>query len=112
VLIIPEKKENEASESYSDNVKKQLSNALIAKKTVGKNANHQVIAFALGPKHDNMMSLESRLQWYLPKNAKLNPSGIETPQLAMWMQREANRNLPLATENIGVILFAHGADFH
>lgn len=112
VLIIPEKKENEASESYSDNVKKQLSNALVAKKTVGKNANHQVIAFALGPKHDNMMSLESRLQWYLPKNAKLNPSGIETPQLAMWMQREANRNLPLATENIGVILFAHGADFH
>ena len=106
VLIIPERKEDESSKNYSDKVTKQLTHALSSKKS------NQVIAFTLGPKHDNMMSLENRLQWYLPKNAKLSQSGIKTQQLTMWMQREANRNLPLETKNTGVILFAHGSDFH
>lgn len=52
------------------------------------------------------------LQRLLPKGAVLNSFQIEPQQLAMWMEREANRNLPLAEEDIGVILFAHGSDFH
>lgn len=112
VLILPERKEDETPENYADKVKRQLSNTLASLKPVGKGVSSQVIPFALGPKHDHMMSLESRLQWFLPKNTTLGRSGIEPQQLTMWMQREANRNLPLVAENIGVILFAHGADFH
>lgn len=112
VLIFPERKEDEAPENYADKVKRQLSNTLASLKPAGKGTGNRVIPFALGPKHDSMMSFESHLKWLLPKNAELGQSGIAPQQLAMWMRREANRNQPLATEDIGVILFAHGADFH
>lgn len=111
-LILLEAQKNEEPESYSNKTKQQLATALTALGPVARNSKNQVIAFALGPKYDSMMSLESRLKRLLPKNAALNHFEIEPQHLAMWMEREANRNLPLAEEDTGVILFAHGSDFH
>ena len=111
-LILLEAQKDEEPESYFNKSKQQLATALTALGPVAKNSKNQVIAFAFGPKYDSMMSLESRLKRLLPENAVLNQFEIEPQQLAMWMEREANRNLPLAEEDIGVILFAHGSDFH
>lgn len=110
-LILPERAENESPEGYMNSTKRKLSNVLTSLPPT-RNSKNQVVVFALGPKHDSMMSLEARLERLLPQNTALNSFGIEPQQLAMWMEREANRNLPLATEDTGVILFAHGSDFH
>lgn len=111
-LILQERKEDESAEDYMNSTKRTLSNVLASPGSATVNSKNQVVVFALGPKNDSMMSLEARLKWLLPKNAVLNNLQIEPQQLAMWMEREANRNLPLTTENTGVILFAHGSDFH
>ncbi len=111
-LILLEAQKDEEPESYGNKTKQQLATALSSLGTATKNNKNQVIAFALGPKYDSMMSLESRLKRLLPENAALNHFEIEPQHLAMWMEREASRNLPLAEEDTGVILFAHGSDFH
>lgn len=111
-LILLEAQKDEEPESYGNKTKQQLATALSSLGTATKNNKNQVIAFALGPKYDSMMSLESRLERLLPENAALNHFEIEPQHLAMWMEREASRNLPLAEEDTGVILFAHGSDFH
>lgn len=112
-LILLERGEDETPENHMNSVKEQLSDALTSfNHSADKGNSNQVIAFALGPKHDSMMSLESRLKWLLPQNAVLNSFQIEPRHLTMWMEREANRIFPLTAEKTGVILFAHGADFH
>ena len=111
-LILLEGKEDQSPESYADKIKYQLSGALMPLRPLTSTAKNQVIAFALGPKHDNMMSLEGRLQRLLPKDATLNHFMIEPQHLTMWMNHEASRNLPLAEKDTGVVLFAHGSDFH
>lgn len=111
-LILLEAQKDEEPESYGNKTKQQLATALSSLGPAAKNNKNQVIAFALGPKYDSMMSLESRLERLLPENAALNHFEIEPQHLAMWMEREASRNLPLAEEDTGVILFAHGSDFH
>ena len=111
-LVLLEPQKDEEPENYINKTKQQLATALTALGPVTKNSKNQVIAFALGPKYDGMMSLESRLERLLPENAVLNRFEIEPQHLAMWMEREANHNLPLAEEDTGVILFAHGSDFH
>ncbi len=112
-LVLPERGTDEDGENYAARVTQQLTDALASLKPVVKGGkNNQVIAFALGPKHDSMMSLEARLEWLLPETATLNNFQVKSQQLTMWMEREANRNLPLAAEDTGVIIFAHGSDFH
>ncbi len=111
-LIIPERDEDEDGENYAAEVMQQFTDALAFLKPVVKGSKNQVIAFALGPKHDSMMSLEARLEWLLPENATLNNFQINPQHLTLWMEREANRSLQQAAENTGVIVFAHGSDFH
>ncbi|WP_350281960.1 CbiX/SirB N-terminal domain-containing protein [Nitrosomonas sp.] len=111
-LILLEAQKDEEPENYVNKSKQQLATALTALGPVAKNSKNQVIAFALAPKYDSMMSFESRLARLLPGNAALNHFEIEPQHMAMWMEREANRNLPLTEEDTGVILFAHGSDFH
>lgn len=111
-LIIPERESDENGEDYMARVKQQLTGTLASLRPANKDNKNQVVAFAFGPKHDSMMSLEARLEWLLPENAVFDHFQIDPRKLTMWMEREANRNLPLAAENTGVILFAHGSDFH
>lgn len=110
--IIPERKQDEESESYFEKIRQQLLKVLAPGKLVASNSSSQVIAFAYGPKHDSMMSLEAGLERLLPGHARLNSYQVQPQQLAIWLEHEANRNLPLTSNDTGAILFAHGADFH
>lgn len=70
-----------------------------------------VVPFHFGPKHDTMISLDSKLKQLLPAGMRLlsdNQSNIGS--LSIWLQREANLSQPLTPENIGVVLLAHGVD--
>ncbi|SFI32575.1 hypothetical protein [Nitrosomonas sp. Nm34] len=71
-----------------------------------------VVPFHFGPKHDSMISLDSKLKQLLHAGMRLlsdNQSNIGS--LSIWLQREANLSQPLTPENIGVVLLVHGADF-
>lgn len=72
-----------------------------------------VVPFHLGRRLDSMMSYDAELKRALPAGAELlaqgpGPEGL----LAAWMSREANRNATFAACELGVILLAHGSDFH
>jgi sirohydrochlorin ferrochelatase len=72
-----------------------------------------VAPFHLGPKLDGMMSFSAWLGSRLPEEAVMTAGEI-TPHEAvtLWLEREANRHQPLAPEQVGVVILAHGADFH
>jgi sirohydrochlorin ferrochelatase len=72
-----------------------------------------VVPFHLGRKFDSMMSFEAELRRVLPAGAELlaDASAAEAP-FATWLRREANRHVPPKPGEIGVVLLAHGADFH
>jgi sirohydrochlorin ferrochelatase len=110
--IISERKQEEDGENYFSRVKQELADTFLSGKPTAKDSKIQVITFAYGPKHDSMMSLEARLERLLPDYATLRSHPINPQHLAMWMTHEANRNLPLTENNTGVVVFAHGADYH
>ncbi|MEW6705669.1 MAG: cobalamin biosynthesis protein CbiX [Pseudomonadota bacterium] len=72
-----------------------------------------VVPFHLGRRLDGMMSFDAELRQSLPDGAAWasKPPAPE-PWLTTWMEREANRFGPLAPREVGVILLAHGSDFH
>ena len=110
--IISERKQEEDGENYFSRVKQELADAFLSVKSKTKDSKIQVMTFAYGPKHDSMMSLEARLERLLPDYATLRSHPIHPQHLAMWMTHEANRNLPITENNTGVVVFAHGADYH
>lgn len=70
-----------------------------------------VIPFHLGMKLDGMMSFNGFLRRSLAETAELLQTDITShPEVALWMQREANR-YTLSAQSTGVIVLAHGADF-
>jgi len=72
-----------------------------------------VVPFHLGRKADSMMSFDAALKRALPTGAEialLEPAG--SPAFSTWMMREANRHVPLAPGELGVVVLAHGADYH
>lgn len=71
-----------------------------------------VVPFHFGRKLDSMMSFDVSLGRLLPSEARLLPNAADSQYLTVWLQREANRNRPLATEDIGVVFLAHGSDFN
>ncbi|GIX28468.1 MAG: hypothetical protein KatS3mg123_2349 [Burkholderiales bacterium] len=72
-----------------------------------------VIPFHFGRKLDSMMSFEAELAHALPPGAELLPE-VASPDLliAAWMSQEANRHVPLKAEDLGIVILAHGADYH
>jgi sirohydrochlorin ferrochelatase len=72
-----------------------------------------VVPFHFGRRLDGVMSFDAELKGELPKGAELLQSRRGPEQwLATWMAREANRHAALATGELGVILLAHGSDYH
>lgn len=72
-----------------------------------------VVPFHFGRRLDGMMSYDAELKQALPAGAELAAQGPGPEALlAMWMSREANRHLTLEPKSTGVILLAHGSDFH
>lgn len=72
-----------------------------------------VLPFHFASKLDSMMAYTAYLQYYAPDNVTVIDSEI-TPHSAVtaWMQREAARATVLPEEKIGVVIHAHGSDFH
>lgn len=72
-----------------------------------------VVPFHFGRKLDGMMSFDAELKHALPAGAALLEQAAEPhPAVAAWMSREAHRHLALRPQDIGVVLLAHGADYH
>jgi sirohydrochlorin ferrochelatase len=72
-----------------------------------------VVPFQLGPKLDSMMTFPAGLARHVRGDATLADSEITPdPLVALWMAREANRHVPLADGEIGVVMLAHGSDHH
>jgi sirohydrochlorin ferrochelatase len=72
-----------------------------------------VVPFALASKLDGMMSFAASLERRLPAGAELLATDL-TPDLliGMWLEREARRAEPGSGERLGVVVLAHGADYH
>ncbi len=72
-----------------------------------------VVPFHLGRKLDSMMSFDAELKYALPEGAELLAQGPGAEVLlAVWMAREANRYADLAPRELGVVVLAHGGDYH
>lgn len=72
-----------------------------------------VVPLHLGRKLDRMMSFDAELRAALPAGTKLAPGdSLSPPILGQWLGQTANRHLPLANSDIGVVVHAHGADWH
>lgn len=71
-----------------------------------------VVQLHLGRKLDSMMAFSSTVKRGLPADAQLLAEESLTPLALTWMQREANRRLPLAAGQVGVVIAAHGSDWH
>ena len=71
-----------------------------------------ITSYHFGRKLDGMMSLDNSLARITQANHNvLHPIPISNATIANWIQREQNR-MALNRENIGVIVHAHGSDFH
>lgn len=72
-----------------------------------------VLPFHFGSKLDSMMAETAYLQYAAPDHVAVIDSEITPhPAVAAWLQREAARNTMLPDERIGVVIHAHGSDFH
>lgn len=100
-IIWPEPRSTQEAE-----LQKQAQTALRA-------AGDAVIAqVQLGKKLDSMMAFTSALKRLVPASAHFIDEQNLSPLVLTWMQREANRRLPLAANQVGVIIAAHGSDWH
>jgi sirohydrochlorin ferrochelatase len=72
-----------------------------------------VLPFHLGPMFSEMMAYSNWLRRSVPERAGWI-DGEVTPHSAVtaWMRREANRHLDPGDDRLGVIVHAHGSDFH
>lgn len=72
-----------------------------------------VVPLHFGRRLDGMMSFDAELQRSLPSGARMATDGPQPEALlSMWMTREANRHADLSARDIGVVLLAHGSDYH
>lgn len=66
----------------------------------------------LGKKLDSMMALTNSVKRAVPAESRLLAEESLTPLALTWMQREANRRLSLSADQVGVVIAAHGSDWH
>lgn len=119
-IVIGRDKKDDDAEERTARLKQALAEAAHgtgsggARKTV-------VVPFHFGPRFDSMMSFDTGLKRLLPSGAQLLAAGNAdgspdasqmTGNLAIWLQREANRSQSLARQDIGVVFLSHGSDFH
>lgn len=72
-----------------------------------------VVPFHLGAKYDGMMSHTAWLRYAAPDSLRILDGGVAPhPAIDAWLRREAARYLPENKFKLGVIVHAHGADFH
>jgi sirohydrochlorin ferrochelatase len=71
-----------------------------------------LVPFHLGRKLDSMMAFTNELKRIAPADVEVLAEEPLPALAGTWMEREANRALPLAPEDIGVVVLAHGSDYH
>lgn len=72
-----------------------------------------VLPFHLAAKYDAMMSHSAWLEYAAPEGVRVLEGGVTPhPAVGAWLLREAARHLPLDPRKVGVVVHAHGADFH
>jgi sirohydrochlorin ferrochelatase len=72
--------------------------------------NPALVPFQLGPKLDSMMSFRAGVAQR--GDAFVAADVTPDPLVSQWLLREANRQLPLRADEIGVVVLAHGSDHH
>lgn len=83
-----------------------------AQATLKETAGAVVVQLHLGRKLDSMMAFSNTVKRALPAGGQLLAEESLTPLALTWMQREANRRLPLTAGQVGVVIAAHGSDWH
>lgn len=71
-----------------------------------------VVPLHFARKLDSMMNFSQTLKSATPAASLLLAEEALTPLALTWMRREANRKLPLADGQTGVVIAAHGSDWH
>ncbi|HWP94247.1 MAG TPA: CbiX/SirB N-terminal domain-containing protein [Gammaproteobacteria bacterium] len=72
-----------------------------------------VVPFHLGPKLDGMMAFNMALRRSLPEGVVMVDADLTPdPLVTFWLRREATRHTKLTPAEIGVVVHAHGSDFH
>lgn len=71
-----------------------------------------MVPLHLARKLDSMMAFNNVLAGTVPPGAHLLDEEPLTDLALTWMQREANRALPWSPGEIGVVVAAHGSDWH
>lgn len=71
-----------------------------------------VVQLHLARKLDSMMAFSNTVKRALPATSQFVGEESLTPLALTWMRREANRRLPLTTARVGVVVAAHGSDWH
>lgn len=84
----------------------------LAEAKLKQTAGAVVVQLHLARKLDSMMAFSNAVKRALPANSRLVGEQSLTPLALTWMQREANRRLPLPAGQVGVVIAAHGSDWH
>lgn len=72
-----------------------------------------IVPFHLGKKLDGMMSFDASVKEATPKGVEVIEGEIAThAAMPLWFGQEAHRGAPIRQDEIGVILMAHGSDYH
>ncbi len=71
-----------------------------------------LVPFHLGKKLDSMMAFGNELKRIAPTGVEVLADEPLPAAVGTWMEREANRVLPLAPGKVGVVVLAHGSDYH
>ncbi|MEX0915517.1 MAG: hypothetical protein WDZ60_06445, partial [Wenzhouxiangellaceae bacterium] len=87
--------------------------AALAQRLSALDDNTIVVPFHLGKKHDSMMSHTARVRYAAPATIAIAEGGVTPhPAVGAWLLREAARHTFDDSSKIGVIVHAHGSDFH
>lgn len=71
-----------------------------------------LVPFHFGKKLDGMMGFSNELGRLAPAGVEVLPEEPLPAVIGTWMEREANRALPLTSRETGVVILAHGSDYH
>jgi sirohydrochlorin ferrochelatase len=72
-----------------------------------------VVPFHQGSKLDGMMSFTGLVRGAAPGEAEVLEGDVTPdPAVVQWLQREAQRALPVEAKDVGVVALAHGSDYH
>src|SRR3546814_14605769 len=99
--------QHDAGDAHAETPQQALAAALAA------HPGSALVPLHLGRKLDRMMAFDNELHAAAPADTPFIEGGAFSPSiLAQWLGQSANRHLPPSDRKIGVVVLAHGADWH